>query len=101
MKSMLTSVEASLKKLRTSYIDILYLHWVSGYYCCGIGCCSALRGTDLARPHAGRYTAIKQILHMFVTATITEREGIRLGPNSQSLTCFGHLSMGVFDAVHW
>ncbi|KAL1938979.1 hypothetical protein VTO73DRAFT_11132 [Trametes versicolor] len=27
MKSMLTSVEASLKKLRTSYIDILYLHW--------------------------------------------------------------------------
>ena len=23
------SVEASLKKLRTSYIDILYVHWVS------------------------------------------------------------------------
>ncbi|TDL23205.1 Aldo/keto reductase [Rickenella mellea] len=27
MKSMHLSVEASLKKLRTSYIDILYLHW--------------------------------------------------------------------------
>lgn len=27
MKSMHVSVEASLKKLRTSYIDILYLHW--------------------------------------------------------------------------
>jgi len=27
IKSMVTSVEASLKKLRTSYIDILYLHW--------------------------------------------------------------------------
>jgi len=26
-KSMFLSVEASLKKLRTSYIDILYLHW--------------------------------------------------------------------------
>lgn len=29
VKSMHVSVEASLKKLRTSYIDILYLHWVS------------------------------------------------------------------------
>ncbi|KAI0370887.1 aryl-alcohol dehydrogenase [Pilatotrama ljubarskyi] len=28
MKSMRVSVDASLKKLRTSYIDILYLHWV-------------------------------------------------------------------------
>ncbi|KAJ8585504.1 Aldo/keto reductase [Rhizopogon salebrosus TDB-379] len=27
VKSMLISVEASLKKLRTSYIDILYMHW--------------------------------------------------------------------------
>lgn len=27
MKSMHISVEASLKKLRTSYIDILYVHW--------------------------------------------------------------------------
>ena len=27
MKSMHVSVDASLKKLRTSYIDILYLHW--------------------------------------------------------------------------
>lgn len=27
MKSLHLSVEASLKKLRTSYIDILYLHW--------------------------------------------------------------------------
>ncbi|KAH8101113.1 Aldo/keto reductase [Cristinia sonorae] len=27
VKSMLISVEASLKKLRTSYIDILYVHW--------------------------------------------------------------------------
>ncbi|KAH9856357.1 aryl-alcohol dehydrogenase [Lenzites betulinus] len=27
MKSMYLSVEASLKKLKTSYIDILYLHW--------------------------------------------------------------------------
>lgn len=26
-KSMHVSVEASLKKLRTSYIDLLYLHW--------------------------------------------------------------------------
>lgn len=26
-KSLITSVEASLKKLKTSYIDILYLHW--------------------------------------------------------------------------
>jgi aryl-alcohol dehydrogenase-like predicted oxidoreductase len=26
-KALLLSVEASLKKLRTSYIDILYLHW--------------------------------------------------------------------------
>ena len=25
------SVEASLKKLRTSYIDILYVHWVRAY----------------------------------------------------------------------
>ena len=29
MKSLHVSVEASLKKLRTDYIDILYLHWVS------------------------------------------------------------------------
>ena len=28
LKSMHISVEASLKKLRTSYIDILYVHWV-------------------------------------------------------------------------
>ena len=27
MKSLYESVEASLKKLRTDYIDILYLHW--------------------------------------------------------------------------
>src|ERR1700730_13353524 len=27
VKSMLLSVEASLKKLRTHYIDILYVHW--------------------------------------------------------------------------
>ena len=27
MKSLHLSVEASLKKLRTDYIDILYLHW--------------------------------------------------------------------------
>ena len=27
MKSMHISVEASLKKLRTSYIDIFYVHW--------------------------------------------------------------------------
>ena len=27
-KSLHVSVEASLKKLRTSYIDILYVHWV-------------------------------------------------------------------------
>jgi Aldo/keto reductase family len=27
VKSMHTSVEASLKKLRTSYIDLLYVHW--------------------------------------------------------------------------
>ena len=27
LKSMHISVEASLKKLRTSYIDILYVHW--------------------------------------------------------------------------
>ena len=26
-KSLYVSVEASLKKLRTSYIDILYVHW--------------------------------------------------------------------------
>ena len=26
---MTLSVEASLRKLRTSYIDILYVHWVS------------------------------------------------------------------------
>lgn len=29
MKSLHISVEASLKKLRTDYIDILYVHWVS------------------------------------------------------------------------
>ena len=29
LKSLHLSVEASLKKLQTSYIDILYLHWVS------------------------------------------------------------------------
>ena len=29
VKSMHVSVEHSLKKLRTSYIDILYVHWVS------------------------------------------------------------------------
>ena len=28
LKSMHVSVEASLKKLRTTYIDILYVHWV-------------------------------------------------------------------------
>ncbi|OCH94625.1 Aldo/keto reductase [Obba rivulosa] len=27
LKSMLLSLEASLKKLRTSYVDILYIHW--------------------------------------------------------------------------
>ena len=29
MKSLHLSLEASLKKLRTTYVDILYLHWVS------------------------------------------------------------------------
>ena len=29
IKSMHVSVEESLKKLRTSYIDIFYVHWVS------------------------------------------------------------------------
>ena len=28
LKSLHISVEASLKKLRTTYIDILYVHWV-------------------------------------------------------------------------
>ncbi|EED81695.1 candidate aryl-alcohol dehydrogenase [Postia placenta Mad-698-R] len=32
MKSLYLSVEASLKKLRTEYIDILYLHWVGVKY---------------------------------------------------------------------
>lgn len=27
LKNMLLSVEASLKKLRTTYIDVLYVHW--------------------------------------------------------------------------
>lgn len=27
LKSMYVSVEASLKKLRTDYIDLLYVHW--------------------------------------------------------------------------
>ena len=34
MKSLYESVEASLKKLRTNYIDILYLHWWD--YTCGV-----------------------------------------------------------------
>ncbi|KZT63481.1 arylalcohol dehydrogenase [Daedalea quercina L-15889] len=34
MKSLHTSVEASLKKLRTDYIDILYLHWWD--WSCGV-----------------------------------------------------------------
>ncbi|KAH9952069.1 aryl-alcohol dehydrogenase [Amylocystis lapponica] len=34
MKSLHNSVEASLKKLRTSYIDILYIHWWD--YTCGV-----------------------------------------------------------------
>ena len=29
LKAMHVSVEDSLKKLRTNYIDILYVHWVS------------------------------------------------------------------------
>ena len=29
VKAMHVSLEASLKKLRTNYIDILYVHWVS------------------------------------------------------------------------
>ena len=29
IKSMHVSVEESLKKLRTNYIDIFYVHWVS------------------------------------------------------------------------
>ena len=29
MKSLHMSIAASLKKLRTDYIDILYVHWVS------------------------------------------------------------------------
>lgn len=29
MKSLYISVEKSLKNLRTNYIDILYVHWVS------------------------------------------------------------------------
>ena len=32
LKAMHVSVEASLKKLRTDYIDILYVHWVSRHY---------------------------------------------------------------------
>ena len=33
-KSLHTSVEASLKKLRTDYVDILYVHWWD--YTCGV-----------------------------------------------------------------
>ena len=33
MKSLHLSLEASLKKLRTTYVDILYLHWVSNPPC--------------------------------------------------------------------
>ena len=32
MKSLHLSIEESLKKLRTSYIDILYVHWVRVVY---------------------------------------------------------------------
>ena len=32
IKAMHVSVEDSLKKLRTTYIDILYVHWVSMTY---------------------------------------------------------------------
>ena len=35
MKSLHLSVAASLKKLRTDYIDILYVHWVSTRHPCG------------------------------------------------------------------
>ena len=31
MKSLHISVDASLKKLRTDYIDILYIHWVRAF----------------------------------------------------------------------
>ncbi len=33
LKSMHISVETSLKRLRTSYIDILYVHWVCPVSC--------------------------------------------------------------------
>ena len=33
MKSLHISVEQSLKKLRTDYIDILYIHWVHRTLC--------------------------------------------------------------------
>ena len=32
MKSLHNSVKDSLRKLRTDYIDIFYLHWVSYYH---------------------------------------------------------------------
>lgn len=41
-KSMVVSVEASLKKLQTHYIDILYLHWYGILYpVCTISCSDA------------------------------------------------------------
>ena len=34
MKSLHNAVEASLRKLRTSYIDVLFVHWVSRLLIC-------------------------------------------------------------------
>ncbi len=73
----MTSVEASLKKLRTSYIDILYLHWVSGRCYCGddrlslyIACNPFGWLTFAALP------ARSHVLHIFITAAATKVEAI-------------------------
>ena len=65
IKSLHISVENSLKKLRTSYIDILYLHWVSTRTSCFIA------RTDTVHEQWDWTTSIEEVmnaLHNLVVA---------------------------------
>lgn len=83
LKNMLLSVEASLKKLRTTYIDILYVHWW-GY------------DTSIEEVMNGLHTLVSQSKVLYLVCSLLLGN---ISPASDiSLGCFERACMGGGDS---
>lgn len=87
-KSMRISVEDSLKKLRTSYIDILYVHWVSlHHYMLALSKYQA----DAALTSGTGIPVWKRLWTGFITLSLTRRcstwYAVSVFPHPFLLTC--------------